>query len=141
MKCGSLFTSPCCGELENGKLRAVGFGWALSENGTYGETKKWIIRQVGCRCPRCGTRFAVELNKMRVNAPNPCPSCGVPCVISDDQAIRAHRLLDWFEYRERTVSPIPDSGYRFHRSGLIYSNALNKGPWITLTYPKNRVCW
>ncbi len=64
----------------------------------------------GLRCPRCGTTFPLELNRMRVNVPNSCPSCGFPCEISEDQAIGAQRLLERLEYDRRIVSPIPRSG-------------------------------
>ena len=62
------------------------------------------------RCPQCGTRFRVELHKMRLNVPNSCPLCGFQCGISKDQAIRAHRLMEWLEYLERILNPIPQSG-------------------------------
>jgi hypothetical protein len=62
------------------------------------------------RCPQCGTNFPVELNRMRVNVPNPCPSCGCLCRASADQAISAHRLLERLEYRKRTVGPMPQFG-------------------------------
>ena len=62
------------------------------------------------RCPRCGEGFPVELDRMRVNVPNSCPSCGFPCEISEDQAIRAQRLLERLEYRKRIVTPIPQAG-------------------------------
>jgi hypothetical protein len=64
----------------------------------------------GLRCPQCGTNFPVELNRMRVNVPNQCPSCGFLCTVSEDQAISAHRLLERLEYRKRIVSPIPQFG-------------------------------
>ena len=60
-------------------------------------------------CPQCGADFPVELQKMRFNSPHPCPSCGAQYSISRDSAIRAHRLLERLEYRERIVSPIPQS--------------------------------
>ncbi len=59
------------------------------------------------RCPQCGTNFLVEINKMRVNVTNSCPSCGFQCGVSEDQAIRAHRLLERLEYGKRIVGPIP----------------------------------
>jgi hypothetical protein len=62
------------------------------------------------RCPRYRAGFAVELKRMRKNVPNSCPSCGFPCEISEDQAIRAQRLLDRLEYYKRIVTPIPSSG-------------------------------
>jgi predicted Zn finger-like uncharacterized protein len=61
----------------------------------------------GLRCPQCGTRFRVELHKMRVNAPIPCPSCGFLWSVTEAQAIRAHRLLEQLEYRERVTAQIP----------------------------------
>ena len=57
------------------------------------------------RCPQCGASFPVELHKMRVNVANFCPSCGYRCGISEDQAIRAHRLLERLEYRRRIMNP------------------------------------
>jgi NAD-dependent SIR2 family protein deacetylase len=62
------------------------------------------------RCPQCETSFPVEFNRMRANVPNPCPSCGFSCGVSEDLAIRAHRLLERLEYRKRLVSHLPQSG-------------------------------
>ena len=62
------------------------------------------------RCPRCGAGFPVELSRMRLNYPNYCPSCGSPCEISVDQAIRAHRLLERLESMKRI--PGPDGSVR-----------------------------
>lgn len=59
------------------------------------------------RCPQCGANFPVEVNRMRVNVINSCPSCGFPCGVSEDQAIKAHRFLERLEYGKRIVSPIP----------------------------------
>lgn len=58
-------------------------------------------------CPQCGTNFPVEVNRMRVNVPNSCPSCGFLCSVSEDQAISAHRLLERLEYGKRIVGPMP----------------------------------
>jgi hypothetical protein len=58
------------------------------------------------RCPRCETSFPVEFHRMRVNTPYGCPSCGFQCTISEDQAIRAHRLLERIECQKRTVGPV-----------------------------------
>jgi len=62
------------------------------------------------RCPRCGAGFPVELSRMRLNYPNHCPSCGSPCEISVDEAIRAHRLLERLESMRRI--PGPDGSVR-----------------------------
>ncbi len=62
------------------------------------------------RCSQCGTTFAIELNRMRANVCNPCPSCGFQCGVSQDYAIRAHRLLEWLEYRKKIASTLPQSG-------------------------------
>jgi hypothetical protein len=53
------------------------------------------------QCPHCGTDFRVELGRMRLNLPTPCPSCGAQCGISSERAIKAHRLLETLEYRNR----------------------------------------
>jgi DNA-directed RNA polymerase subunit RPC12/RpoP len=71
------------------------------------------------RCPRCGTGFPVELNTMRASVPNSCPSCGFSCGVSEDQAIRAHRLLGRLEYRRRVVSPLLQSGVMFAWSYVV----------------------
>jgi hypothetical protein len=58
------------------------------------------------QCPQCARDFSVELNEMRSNYPNRCPSCGAGCMISSDEAIRAHRLLERIECANRTPGPI-----------------------------------
>jgi hypothetical protein len=55
-------------------------------------------------CPQCGRSFRVEPNKMRANVPTSCPSCGFQCAISEEEAIRAHRLLERLEYRKRIIN-------------------------------------
>jgi hypothetical protein len=55
------------------------------------------------QCPQCASDFSVELNEMRFNYPNRCPSCGAGCMISSDEAIRAHRLLERIECANRTA--------------------------------------
>ncbi len=65
------------------------------------------------RCSQCGTIFPVELNRMRANVPNSCPSCGFQCGVSEHQAIRAHRLMERLEYRKKIVSPLSQSGVMF----------------------------
>jgi DNA-directed RNA polymerase subunit RPC12/RpoP len=67
----------------------------------------------GLQCPRCGTGFPVELNRMRANVPIFCPSCGFSCGVSEEEAIRAHRLLERLEYRKGVVSPLLQSGVMF----------------------------
>jgi len=61
------------------------------------------------RCTECGTGFRVELQKMRLNLPIPCPSCGARCDISPEQAIRAHRILERLEYRTRIPARLTPS--------------------------------
>ncbi len=56
-------------------------------------------------CSQCGTVFSIELRtelyRMRLNSPNPCPSCGAECGVSKDQAIKAHRLIEKLEQEYR----------------------------------------
>jgi DNA-directed RNA polymerase subunit RPC12/RpoP len=48
-------------------------------------------------CTGCGASFLVELRSMRVNLRNACPACGFRQSISEDEAIKAHRLLEELE--------------------------------------------
>ena len=86
-----------------GRIREVPYLKDESKNGITGEEE--MDKLTNLRCPQCGTSFPVELHKMRVNVPASCPSCGSQCGISEDQAIRAHRLLERIEYRRRIASP------------------------------------
>ena len=61
------------------------------------------------RCPECGTGFRVELQRMRLNSPIPCPSCKARCDISPERAIRAHRILERLEYRTRAAAGLAPS--------------------------------
>lgn len=65
-------------------------------NGEEGQYTKQV------HCPDCGTSFRVELRKMRFGFPNVCPSCGARCGISQDQAIKAQRLLERLEHLDRS---------------------------------------
>jgi hypothetical protein len=51
----------------------------------------------------------VELQRMRLNSPIPCPSCKARCDISPEQAIRAHRILERLEYRTRAAAGLAPS--------------------------------
>jgi DNA-directed RNA polymerase subunit RPC12/RpoP len=86
-----------------GRIREVPYLKDESKNGITGEEE--MDKLTNLRCPQCGTSFPVELHKMRSNMPASCPSCGSQCRASEDQAIRAHRLLERLEYRKRIVSP------------------------------------
>ena len=86
-----------------GCMRGVPYLKDENKNGMTGDEE--MNKLTNLRCPQCGTSFPVELHKMRVNMPAPCPSCGAQCRASEDQAIRAHRLLERLEYRKRIVSP------------------------------------
>lgn len=48
-------------------------------------------------CTACGGMLTVELRRMRLNLPNACPGCGSWHRISEDEAIKAHRLLEELE--------------------------------------------
>jgi hypothetical protein len=56
---------------------------------------------VNRRCTACGVSYGVELRKMRLNLQHPCPACGFPNGISEDQAIEAQRLLETLELERR----------------------------------------
>lgn len=57
-------------------------------------------------CNICATGYLVDLRRMRLNIHNPCPTCGFPNSISEDQAIKAKRLLESLERKGRA----PDLG-------------------------------
>lgn len=69
------------------------------------------------RCPQCGAGFRVGLSRMRANYPSFCPSCGSPCEISVDEAIKAHRLLERLESMKR----VPDQARSFLGAGSLFS--------------------
>jgi hypothetical protein len=67
----------------------------------HGETGRYTEQ---LHCPHCGKGFRVELRKMRFDLPSVCPGCGAQCTISGDQAIKAQRLLERLEHRNRAVA-------------------------------------
>ena len=85
------------------------------ENGITGDERmdKLMIR---LHCPQCGTSFRVEPNKMRANVPVSCPSCGFQCGISEEEAIRAHRLLERLQYRKSIMNQSGPTGSAEKRS-------------------------
>ena len=48
-------------------------------------------------CAACSRSYGVELRRMRLNLEHPCPGCGCTNKITEDQAIKAHRLLEELE--------------------------------------------
>jgi len=79
------------------------------------------------RCSRCGWGFRTDLSKMRLNAPNLCPSCGAPCEISSDQAIGSHRLLERLELKNRMAAAAAREKVRPGRSlsSLLFGDLLD----------------
>jgi DNA-directed RNA polymerase subunit RPC12/RpoP len=59
---------------------------------------------VELKCTACGRGYHVALRKMRLNVHNVCPACGFRNSISQDDAIRAQRLLEKLELEERLRS-------------------------------------
>ncbi len=55
------------------------------------------------RCSTCGRPFSVELARIRFHLTHACPFCGAVYVVSEHQAIRAHRALDEFEHMAKSV--------------------------------------
>ena len=66
------------------------------------------------RCNMCGRDFSVELARIRFRVKHPCPFCGAEYVVSESQAIRAHRALDELEHRAKGVE-LPSTGGTYLR--------------------------
>jgi len=56
---------------------------------------------VNTLCTRCRKGYRVELRSMRSNQRVPCPTCGFPNGVSEEQAIEAHRLLERLEMERK----------------------------------------
>ncbi len=56
---------------------------------------------VELECRRCRTHHSVKLQNMRTTSSVFCPFCGLRHNITDDQAIKAHRLLESLESEAR----------------------------------------
>jgi DNA-directed RNA polymerase subunit RPC12/RpoP len=56
---------------------------------------------VALTCTGCGRSYRVALRKMRVNVNNVCPACGFRNNVSQEDAIKAQRLLEKLELEER----------------------------------------
>jgi DNA-directed RNA polymerase subunit RPC12/RpoP len=52
-------------------------------------------------CTGCGRSYHTAMRKMRLNVRNVCPTCGFRNSVSQDDAIRAQRLLERLELEER----------------------------------------
>jgi DNA-directed RNA polymerase subunit RPC12/RpoP len=56
-------------------------------------------------CLRCGETFPVHLNRVRARSGIVCPACESACLVSEDQAIRAHRRLEELEVFAKISGP------------------------------------
>jgi predicted RNA-binding Zn-ribbon protein involved in translation (DUF1610 family) len=64
------------------------------------------------RCSACGRPFSVELARIRYRFAHACPFCGDEYVVSENQAIRAHRALDELEHMAKSLKlPYIGGGY------------------------------
>ncbi len=52
-------------------------------------------------CTTCGRNYHVALRRMRLNVHNLCPACGFRNSVSQDDAIKAQRLLEKLELEKR----------------------------------------
>jgi len=52
-------------------------------------------------CAGCGKEYGIALRKMRSNVRDVCPACGYLNVVSQDDAIKAQRLLERLELEEK----------------------------------------
>lgn len=52
-------------------------------------------------CASCGKEYRIALRKMRSNVRSVCPACGHFNVVSEDDAIKAQRLLERLELEEK----------------------------------------
>lgn len=65
------------------------------------EDKEMEDFSVELTCTGCGRSYHTALRKMRLNVHHVCPTCGFRNIISQNEAIRAQRLLEKLELEER----------------------------------------
>ena len=62
------------------------------------------------QCSACQKKFPVELARMRFNFKHACPFCGSIYTISEQEALRAHRMLDEIERMRKCADCVSGRG-------------------------------